>query len=275
MKLFNLSLSVISFVLLAGQNTAYSQEAKLQDFRGTTQKLALVGAFTEFVEPDVKEKTLQHARRALNRYTRSYGSASIASFKLANNPHDLFFRPAEAGLEEEQKKYLDQLVKENNIDIVALASIREVGEEFEMDIQLFDKRIEELSGIEKARFPYNGSRKALEILAYKVMNYLDREGYVQDSPQNFLTPPKAIEELAQANLLRESGEETFSINPADLGEGILADGTSIGGEKTPFWEKWWFWTLIGGTVAVGGGLSYYFLVVNQPPTNATVGFDLP
>jgi hypothetical protein len=274
MKLLVISIC-FSIVLGPLMLSAQPQVQTLRDFRGTPQKLSLIGAFTEFVEPELKERILQDTRRALNKYTRSYGAASIAAFKMGQNPNDLYFQPVQNSIEEDQKKYLNDLAKENSIDIIALSSIREVGDEFEMEIQLYDSRIEELSAIETTRFPYTSSKRALKVLAYRIMNYLDKEGYVQDTPQNFLTAPQEFQSAQQAQVLRDSGEDAFAVSPADLGGGYLAGGQTVGGEKTPFWERWWFWTLIGGGIVVGGGLTYYFLVVNQPPSKADIKFGLP
>jgi hypothetical protein len=54
---------------------------------------------------------------------------------------------------------------------------------------------------------------------------------------------------------------------------LVAAGTgTVGGEKTPFWETWWFWTIIGGGLVTGGSLAYYFLVIDQPTSKANVTF---
>jgi hypothetical protein len=73
----------------------------------------------------------------------------------------------------------------------------------------------------------------------------------------------------------ELSEDEFFVDPENLARGQLADDASIGGEQTPFWEKWWFWTAIAAGLTTAGGLSYYFLVVDQPPSRARIRINLP
>ena len=152
--------------------------------------------------------------------------------------------------------------------------MREVADQYEMHLQLYDIRIETLSGIEQATYSYNSSKRALEVLVFRLMNYLDRDGYVHDVPQEFLETPEALASIQQQKSLEQTGGDQFSVKPEELGGGYLASGGSVAGEKTPFWEKWWFWSLIGGGLITAGGLSYFFLVVNQSPNSADVGFEL-
>ena len=41
---------------------------KLENFRATNQKVALIGWYVDFVEPSVNEKILSEVRRYLNRF---------------------------------------------------------------------------------------------------------------------------------------------------------------------------------------------------------------
>jgi len=262
----------LSLFSLSIQETFSEEGARLKDFRGTNQKVALLGAYTEFLEPSLEEKVLQDLRREINRYSTSYSAASITEFKLPSNPNRTYFRPVKGEIEAAQKRFFEPVSKENEVDIVVLASIREIGEEVEIELQLYDLRIQSFSGIENQRFSLGKLKASLELLVYRVMNYIDRDGFVHPSVQGFLIPPQALE---QSNLLSEDSEnQDLSIKPMDLGQN-LAGGPSIGGEKTPFWEKWWFWTIIGGSLITAGGLSYYFLVVDQPPKNADITFNVP
>jgi len=267
--------NLVLFTFIFSLNAPLWSQERIKDFRSAGQKIALIGASTEFVEPEVKEKTLEQTRRIINRYSRTYGASSIASFKIGRNPNDQFYQPVDESLEKDQKAFLDLLAKDNAIDIMTLASIREVGDEFEVRMQFYDARIETLSKIEETTFSLNASQRALEIIVFRLMNYLDRDGYVHDSPQDFLETPEFLASLQQQTDFDLGGDEDFAISPEELSGGYLAGGSAVAGEKTPFWEAWWFWTLIGGSLLTAGGLSYYFLVVNQDPTRANVSFNLP
>lgn len=245
---------------------------KLKDFRASTQKIALLGVASEFVEPTIEDKWTNQVRKLMNRYSRSYGANSIQSFNLATNTGKQFFKPA-TNLEEAQKKFLQAAGKDNSIDIIALGSLRETGDQFEMELQLFDARIETMSGIEKASFTNATAQAALEQFVYRLMNYLDRDGFVHPQPQDFLEPPTAVKQADQNSEL--SARPEFSVNPNELGNGNLAGMTTVGGEKTPFWETWWFWSIIGGSLVTAGALTYYFLVIDQPTTKANVNFQAP
>lgn len=269
MKLF---LGLLVGMVCVGALQAADQ--KIKDFRGTAQKVALIGSFTEFVELAAEQRILQQTRKDINRYSRSYGEASVSGFTLGTNPNQKYFKPA-AALDETHKKFLQNAAKENATDIIALASIRGTGDEYEMELQLYDSRIDTLSGIEKSRFELETMPSEIESLSYRVMNYLDRDGFVHPSAQDFLELPDVLKTKAGANVLKNTGKDDFSLNPADLGGGYLAGQTSVGGEKTPFWETWWFWTLLVGGVATAGGLSYYFLVYDQPPEKVNVHFTTP
>jgi len=261
------------FLSLPG--SSHAQVQRLKDFRSTPQTLALLGASTEFVEANIKDAVLQQMRRNLNRYTRSYGESSISGFKLGQNLNDQFFRPVVSVIGEPQKQYLKEASKENSIDIIALASIRDMGDaqNSEMEIQLFDARIETLSAIEKVQYTRRNQTQALEDLAYRVMNYIDKDGFVHPTAQDLLERPVGV---GAANVSQNEGVlKEVAVNPNDLTGARLAGAPSIGGDKTPFWETWWFWTIIGSSLAVGGGMSYYFLVVDQDPNRGTVTFTLP
>lgn len=262
----------IVFILLFAVDFV-SAEEKLKNFRGTNQKLALVDAFNEFVEPPVVERLLNDLRKTLNKYSRSYGSSTIASFKGGTNPQNVYYKPTSSLLSDSQKTFLQAVSKDNSIDILVLTSLKGLGEEVEVQLQLYDARIETLSKIEEGAIALNASQRPLELLAFRVMNYLDKDGYVHDTPQDFLAPPLFLKDSSSAST--GFAEEDFSVNPQELGGGNLAGRVSIGGEKTPFWETWWFWTLIGGGLLTGGGLAYYFLVYNVPPDKANIDFDVP
>lgn len=266
--------------LLMLQSVAAETPGKLKDFRGTPQTLALLGASSEFVDPAQKDTILQLLRRQLNRYTRSYGEASIGGFKLAANTNDQFFRPVLGqAMGEQQKQFLKSASKDNSIDIIALCSLREVGDgaTTEIELQLFDSRIEVISAVERAQVTKSQS-KSLEDLAYRMMNYLDKDGFVHPSAQDLLEKPLSLVAAQAATapgLVAGGPVQEFSVNPTDLSAGSLAGAPTIAGDKTPFWERWWFWALVGGGVATAGGLSYYFLVVNQDPNQASIRFKLP
>jgi hypothetical protein len=265
--LFILSVfGIFSFHLFAAE--------KLRDFRATNQSLALIGLSSEFVDPSQESRLIQELRRKFNKYTKSYGDSSIDAFKLGANQGKQFFRPVAESLPEPQKKFLQATCKDNAIDILVLGSMRLVGEDVEFELQLFDARIEALSKIEKAQIRGGNDPQALDLLVYRVMNYLDREGYVYNTPQEFLEQPLSFRQ-GTTQKGPSFGSDDFSLNPNELSSGTLAGGVSIGGDKVPFWEKWWFWALIGGGLATAGSLTYYFMVVDQPPTAANVNVTMP
>ncbi len=266
------------YFLFAGffltQSVPLFAQQKLKDFRGTAQNFALLGLATEFVDPSIEESIVQQLRRKFNKYTKSYGDSSIQAFNLGPNPGKQFYKPAKETMPEAQKKYLQETCKQNSIDIVGLGSLRPVGDDFEVELQLFDNRIDQLSKIESTVFKIH-EIAALDNLVFRVMNYLDREGYVYNSPQDFLEPPLSAQEIGGVGIPSRSLQEEFALNPSDVASGVLVGGASIGGDKKPFWEKWWFWTVLGGSLITAGSLSYYFLVVDSPPTKANVNFTLP
>jgi hypothetical protein len=269
---FFVSIFSFSFVL----PLVHAQESlKLKDFRGTPQTLALLGAVTEFVEPAQRDVFLESMRRSLNRFTRSFGQTSISGFKLGQNLNDQFFKPVRDQISSEQKAFLKAAATDNSVDILALSQLADKGDgRFELELQLFDSRTEVLSGIERADFDRNSQARAFDDLAYRTMNYLDAQGFVFPQPQNFLERPMTLGGgLALGSSAMQS--ESFSLNPQDLNTGGLGGQASIAGEKTPFWETWWFWTLVGGGLAGAGALTYYFTVVDKDPSRGTIQFQLP
>lgn len=265
-----------AFVLGIQLDLSSQEVARVKDFRGTPQSLALLGATSEFVDPAVKEQSLMQLRRYLNRYTRSFGESSISNFKLGQNLNDQFFRPVTGSMSDPQKNFLKAASKDNGIDIIALASLREVGDgNNEIEVQLFDQRIETLSATEKAQFNRSTQQRMLDDLAYRVMNYLDKEGFVHPEPQGFLERPAGFEAMGGNTSPQGRAAEEFSVNPSDLTGKSLAGAPSIAGDQTPFWEKWWFWTLVGGGLATAGGLSFYFVAVDKDPSQGNITFQLP
>lgn len=246
---------------------------RIKDFRSTNQSLALVSLAAEFVDPGLEIRLTQDLRRKFNRYIKTFDEASVGQFKLGTNPLKQFFKPIVEALSEQQKKFLQNVGKENSADIIVLGFVRQNGDATDIELQLYDVRIEAFSKIEKTSIRQASDRTLLDDLVYRVMNYLDREGYVYNTPQDFLEPPVVAGVLAPK--IPTLGGEEFSINPADLGSGALAGEVVAGGDKVPFWEKWWFWTILGGGLLTAGGLTYYFLVVNQPPTATNVHMTLP
>lgn len=267
--------SFIFLFIISPTTDAWSQ--RLKDFRGTPQTMALVGLSAEFLDSNFKEPILQQMRKNLNRFSRSYGDSSISSFKLGQNLNDQFFRPVSSAMSDSQKQFLKNAAKDNSVDIFVLASVREGSEpaHYEMEAQLFDSRIEVLSAVEKVNFNRNTQTKSLDDLTYRLANYLDKDGFVHPSAQDLLEKPVTASSGMAAALSTTAGGEDFSVNPTDLSGGNLAGKPVIGGEKTPFWEKWWFWGLVVGGAATAGGLSYYFLVVDKDPTSANVRFRFP
>lgn len=258
---------------------AYAQTVgQLKDFRGTPQSVGILGASAEFVDPALKDQILQQMRKNLNRYTRSYSESAISGFKLGPNSNDQFFRPFKGAPSESQKNFLRSAAKDNSVDIIGLMSIRDLGDSInsEVEFQLFDARIEGASGIEVAQFARPTQQRALEDLAFRVMNYLDKDGYVHPDPQGILERPSTLQMGSSAVATDGMGTNTeVAINPTDLSAGTLGGSLVVAGDQIPFWEKWWFWTIVGSGVGIAGGLSYYFLVVDQPPTRARIKFNLP
>ncbi len=248
---------------------------KIKDFRGTPQSVALLGTFSEFVDPDLKQRYVNQLRKLFNRYSRSYGESSISNFKLALNPNDQFFRPITGVLSENQKQFFKAAQKDNSVDIFVLSSLTETGEGLDLELQLFDARIETLSAVERVVFQRAQEERSFEDVVYRLMNYIDRDGFVHPNPQEILEKPILLQ-AANFNVESGAGGREFSISPEILsGEGVLAGRPTIGGEKTPFWETWWFWSIIGGTLISTGGLTYYLTVVDEPPSRANIRFKSP
>lgn len=253
--------------------TAWAQVQKVSDFKDTKQRLAIVGFQNEFLDLSTEERIRNEVTSIVSRYSNVFSSREVKEMKIPENPNRRFFRPTRSELDESQLEFLKNLVKENNIDILMLGVVRESAEGFELELQLFDGRIQTLSGVEVEGFPITQRREKISKLIHSLMNYLDRDGFVHPAPQNFLAPYQETG-VKTAGIFLPPDEEEFSLSPGTLGAGSLVGPVSIGGEQTPFWEKWWFWTIIGGALITGGSLSYYFLVVDQPPTKARLQFPL-
>jgi hypothetical protein len=248
---------------------------KIKDFRGTAQSLALLGTFSEFVDPDLKQRYVNQLRKLFNRYSRSYGESSISNFKLALNPNEQYFRPITGVLSESQKQFYKAAQKDNSVDIFVLSSLTETGEGLDLELQLYDARIETLSAVERVVFQRAQEERSFEDVVYRLMNYIDRDGFVHPNPQEILEKPILLQSGSLSMNSGVGGRE-FSISPEILsGEGVLAGRPTIGGEKTPFWETWWFWSIIGGTLVSTGGLTYYLTVVDEPPSRANIRFRNP
>lgn len=260
------------FLFLISRSTVAQDQ--LRDFKASTQKLALLGLFNEFVEPSVEEALVKDLNKLLARYTRTYGPSSVAGFRFLSNPNNQYFKTADQNLDETQKEYLQKVGEDNQVDLLAFGVVRESVEGVELELQIYDTRIQTLSGIERESFPVNRRDKPLEAIVYRTMNYLDREGFVHPSPQDFLQKPVFLQSNQEKSAFSDT-EEDFFLTPADLGGQPLAGRVSIGGEKTPFWEKWWFWGVVLGGIASAGGMSYYFLVLDQPTTGADIAFKAP
>lgn len=261
----------LSYLVL--QSVVQAQD-KIENFRASTQKLAIVDWYVEFVEPSVYENVVKDARRIINRYTRTYDATAVASFSLLQNPGNQYFKPVLGEMDVAQREFLQKSGKDNQVDIFMLGNLREAPTGLELEVQLYDVRINTWSNIESSRFRLADRAQALEELIYRIMNYLDREGFVHPSPQDFLKKPAILGEDMTVTRSSLSGNQLGFVAPEELGTGKLAGTVSIGGEKTPFWERAWFWGLIIGGLATAGGLSYFFLV-NQPPKQAEVNFKMP
>lgn len=264
---------LISFLSLFFAGTSFAQD-QLKDFRSTNQQAVFLGFFNEFVEPSIEDSLAKELRKEINRYTRSYQSNAISSFKLLSNPNNIYVKPVESEIDEAQQEYLVRTAEDNRIDIFVLGLIRESLDAVEMELQLFDARIRTLSSIERQNIELSNRQNSLQELVHRTMNYLDRDGFVHPSPQDFLEKPVFLKnQSASSGLVFQSASDSLTISPEDLSGSPLAGRVSIGGEKTPFWEKWWFWTAIFGSVAATTAVSYYFFVVDRPPSRAKVTFE--
>jgi len=275
-KLFNLTfITGLFFTFESPGSRLVAQTTLLKNFQGTSQRVALVGIFNEFVEPSVEDSVVKDAREVIGKYSASYKVNEISNFKTLSNPSNQYFKTSPGELSETQKQFLQKASQDNSIEIIVLNTLRQNQEGMEMEVQLYDSRIETLSAIETARFTVRDRRKGLEDLLYRSFNYLDRDGFVHPDPQDILEKPATLASLQQESFGPKTIEEEMATDPEFLARGELADDASIGGEQTPFWEKWWFWTSIGGGIITASALSYYFLVVDQPPNRASVRFNIP
>lgn len=250
-------------------------QSSLKDFKATNQQVALVGVFNEFVEPPIEKQLLEEIRKKISRYSLTFSQRNIDNFQLLNNPNNQYFKTVSGELPEAQKNFLDQLGKDNSAEIIVLGNLRESYEGVEIDLQLYDTRINSLSGIVSNEFRLQEREQPLGELVYNLMNHLDREGFVWKNPQDFLQKPSGIGSAAnnQDDFLPPSADSSF-VSPEGLGATPLAGEVSIGGNKTPFWEKWWFWTVLGGGLATIGGLSYFIFILESDPVTADVTFKI-
>lgn len=271
MRLFFVGVGLALFMM----NPSVRAQSKIKDFRASNQKVAFLGFFSEFVDDTASQSVTNELRKALNEYSRSYGESSIANFNLQDNANDRYFNVAGEKLEERQKEFLKAAAKENGIDIIILGSISESGSHIDMSLQAYDARIDTLSAVEASRFTPRDLKSSVAKAAYRVMNYLDRDGFVHPAPQDFLEAPLGATNADENVNFVEQNQDEFALNPGDLGSGRLAGEVSIGGDRRPFWETWWFWTAMIGTVVGGGLLAYYLIEVNREPTRANVTFQLP
>jgi hypothetical protein len=276
LRIFQNFLSLFLCVLMAvgvpaGLGAQEASGASLENFRQTSQKAALLGIANEFIETNLEEAITRDLRRSINRYTNSFGASDIANFRIPNNPAGQFFKPNERS-PEPQLNFLRVAASENEIDILVLALIRESAVGMEIELQLYDARIQVFSGIERTSFPFAQRVSATEDVTYRIFDYLDREGFVHPSRQGFLKPPARLGGALAGDAAGLAGDDFF-ILPRDLTGPSLAGRTAIGGDKTPFWEEWWFWTAIFGGMAMASGVSYYFLVAQRPRQTGSVTFQ--
>ncbi len=272
------SFITLVFFLSTQFGSLSAQNARVKDFRSSNQKAALLGVASEFVEGTLEDRIVEQMRRLVNRYTRSFGGSTVAGFNLGANQGKKFFKPVlpDVPFDEAQKKFLQAAGKDNSFEIVVLGYLRDDGGEISSDLQLYDVRTDTRSPIVSAKFQTKDMTAVLEKQVYTLMNHMDREGFVGATAQNFLEPPAALSnESGLGGAGNFPSESELAVNPTELGQGYLAGSTTVGGEKTPFWETWWFWTSIAAGLALAGGLTYYFVVVDQPKSGANVGFNLP
>lgn len=247
-------------------------QTRLKDFKGSNQRLALIDLHIESVDSSVADQLKTQLREGLSQYSEIFSAEEIQDFRSMDNPGNQYFKPSETDLSAVQKEFLLRTAKDNQVDIVVLASARETFEGIEVYLQLFDARIQEKSGVELEVLSVRNRQEKLDELVFRTMNHLDRDGFVNPEPQDFLEKP--INLGGSVGLARSPIFESEDfVRPEDLAAGFLEDQRSIGGDRTPFWEKWWFWTLIGGGMVTAGGLTYYFLVVDQPPNRVNLNFN--
>lgn len=272
MKLGLMSGLVLGLVILQVRQGHVNAQDRIKSFTSTS---AFIGIYNEYVEPSVEESILKESRVISGRYTSAYRDSDIQNFKLLSNPNNQYLKTSPGELSEGQKQFLRKAAEDNRIDIIVLNVLRESPDGLELEIQLYDSRIDQLSAVETARFAIRDRKKSLEDVLYRAFNYLDRDGFVHPEPQELLEKPGFL--VSQSQVMGSSSvvEEEFATPPEFLGRGELADDASIGGDQTPFWEKWWFWTAIGGGIITASSLTYYFLVVDQPPNRARLRFNLP
>lgn len=249
-------------------------QTKFKDFKGSAQRLALIEIYNESAEPSVAEGMKKELIKAYERYTEVLDENQTRNFKLLDNPGNQYFKPSAGDLSEIQAEFLARTGEDNEVDIIVLSSVRESFEGIEISVQLFDARIREKSEIEREVFSLKNRRAKLEELVYRSMNYLDRDGFVNPQPQDFLEKPDTLQKNELAGINPIFDNEAF-VKPEDLAPGYLEDDFSIGGDRKPFWEKWWFWTVIGGSLVTAGSLTYYFVVVDQPESEGNIDFNLP
>lgn len=269
-----ISLFLIScFLMGLAANVSAQQAEKIADFRGLNMKLALIDLDSSLGDKSLDTRVIEGLRKAFNRYVRTFGFSTVSSFKIPKEASRVTYREISkpADLSEVDRKLIQQIAKDNSVDLLVLGSIKQPGSQVELALQIYDVRIETFSAIETASTNPSTLQPALDAIAHRLMNYLDRDGYIHPTSQDLLMPMR----LEGVPAPTRPADDVFSVNPTDLSSGQFAGQISIGGEKTPFWETWWFWTLVGGGL-IGGGLATYYLVTSsQSPTQMELTFTLP
>lgn len=267
-----LRLLLVTLLLFLPPSFLHSQTS-LRDFKGSGQRLALIELYNESAEPSIVEGLKRELIEELRRYSEVFDDNQTRNFRLLDNPGNQYFKPASGRFQEIQREFLVRTGQDNSVDVLVLGGVRESFEGIEVSLQLFDVRIQEASSVELEVFGLRDRRQRLQSLVHRTLNYMDRDGFVNPQPQDFLERPAHLEDS------RAAGASIFDsdsfVRPEDLAPGFLEDDRSIGGDRTPFWEKWWFWTIIGGGLVTAGGLTYYFVVVDQPANQGTIDFKLP
>ncbi len=272
--LFLKSFSIVAILVLI--NTLLSQAtqgAALKDFRSSNQKAALLGVSMEGVDSETENRLSEDLRKAINKMTRSFGALSIVNFRLGDSNGGQFYAPVSGTLADNQKKFFKEACASNEFDIPVLARMEARGVDIALSMQLFDCRIETLSSIEQETMAMVGDAEKIQQIVYRLFDHLDRDGFVHSSRQGFLVAPERFAPMMPQS--SDSLKDDIALDPSLLSSGRLAGTMVIGGDKRPFWETPWFWGVLSSSLIVAGGLSYYFLVVDKPPTSANVQFAIP
>ncbi|MFH1727460.1 MAG: PEGA domain-containing protein [Pseudomonadota bacterium] len=151
----------------------------------------------------------------------------------------------------ERLKFLSSLSENMKVGYLLLASTEVKDDEITIAIQIINTKLSILSKIVSMTMPVKKLSKEINLLTYTMGTCINYLGQMEDqciikSSDNIFLP---LATKSQINYMK-------------------GDVSSLIIDSTPIYEKWWFWTIIGGTlVTIGAAIATYFLVFKDNTPN--------